>query len=77
MVAAAQLGLVDIVECLIDGGADINAIGGEYKTALGAAVSVSDAEMTRALLERGADVQLLDDEQRELCSVLTNMKSCQ
>ncbi|GAB1312302.1 Ankyrin repeat-containing domain protein [Madurella fahalii] len=54
--AAASEGYNDIVEILLEKGADVNAQGGYYGTALQAAASEGDNDIVEILLEKGADV---------------------
>ena len=51
-----------IVELLLDRGADINIIGGNYGTALGAAANGGNQEILELLLDRGADINIIGGE---------------
>ncbi|KAJ5672994.1 hypothetical protein N7507_002121 [Penicillium longicatenatum] len=56
--AAALWGYMEVMQILIDQGADINAQGGEYGTALQAAGSRGYTKTTQFLLKHGADVNI-------------------
>ncbi|KAI9880123.1 MAG: hypothetical protein M1830_005368 [Pleopsidium flavum] len=64
---AARAGRVDVVECLLDAGADVDDMatggcGGDFdRTALHYAVEAGHMEVVRLLLERGADVYSRDE----------------
>jgi ankyrin repeat protein len=53
---AASLGLRDLVELLLNNGANVNAQGGRYGNALQAALYNSHEAVVRLLLEKGADI---------------------
>ena len=53
---AALGGLLKIVECLLDQGADVNARGGTHENALQAALYEGHEHIVRLLVEKGADV---------------------
>jgi ankyrin repeat protein len=52
----ARLGFFVFVKDILDGGADINAQGGEYGHALQAAASKGNEAVVRLLVDSGADV---------------------
>ena len=54
--AAASRENKEIVSLLLDRGADINAVGGDYGTALGAAAFTGEEKIVSLLLDRGADI---------------------
>jgi len=56
LLQAAEHSSLEIISLLLDRGADINAIGGDYGTALGAATSTGNKEIVSLLLDRGADI---------------------
>ncbi|KAJ6101889.1 NACHT nucleoside triphosphatase [Penicillium sp. IBT 16267x] len=56
--AASYGGLAEVVQMLLDRGADINAQSGEYGNALQAASYGGHAEVVQMLLDRGADANL-------------------
>ncbi|KAK4194116.1 hypothetical protein QBC40DRAFT_270361 [Triangularia verruculosa] len=56
--AASYRGNSEIVQQLLEYGADVNAQGGEYGNALQATSTGGHAEIVRQLLERGADVNV-------------------
>ncbi|KAL3496447.1 ankyrin repeat-containing domain protein [Aspergillus germanicus] len=57
---AAALGLSDIVEALLDGGADPNFADGNGRTPLSLAAEKGGAQMVQVLLAHGASVELRD-----------------
>ncbi|KAA8894720.1 ankyrin repeat-containing domain protein [Sphaerosporella brunnea] len=56
---AACEGHLEIVNILLERGADVNLVGGDYGTALGIAAWYGHKEIVNILLERGADVNLV------------------
>nr|CEG03602.1 unnamed protein product [Fusarium acuminatum CS5907] len=55
--AASSRGYIEIVQLLLDKGADVNAQGGRYGNALqAAAISNGNSEVVQLLLDKGADV---------------------
>ncbi|KAF7968342.1 hypothetical protein HWV62_30933 [Athelia sp. TMB] len=56
---ASIIGLTPLVDQLINNGADINALGGRWGTALQAASFFCNLEMCQLLVERGADVNVI------------------
>ncbi len=58
LVKAAEYGLTDICEKLIDGGADINAFDKKQRTALYWAVVNKNLQLTKLLLENEADTEI-------------------
>ncbi|KAF8193134.1 ankyrin repeat-containing domain protein [Mycena galopus ATCC 62051] len=59
---AAARGPFEIVQLLLEKGADINAIGGIYGSALGVASWRAKLEIVQLLLEKGADINLAGGE---------------
>jgi ankyrin repeat protein len=57
VVLAAMSGHTDIVDALLDSGADINAADNKKMTALGASLNAPYPETAQRLLDRGADTQ--------------------
>jgi hypothetical protein len=53
---------VPVVEVLLGGGADVNAVGSDGKTPLHCAVEAVGVEVVRSLLNRGANVNAVDSE---------------
>ena len=56
LVEAIKKGRVDILELLLDRGADINAVGGTFGTALATAALLGEEEVVSLLVDRGADI---------------------
>ena len=61
---AARQGYVEAVAALLDGGADVNAVGGDDTSALLIAVINGQFDVAMLLLERGADPERRREEQR-------------
>ncbi|KAH8834360.1 ankyrin repeat-containing domain protein [Flagelloscypha sp. PMI_526] len=59
--AASQAGNIEVVQFIVDNGADINATGGAYGTALQAAAEGRSLEVVELLVEKGADVNARGD----------------
>jgi len=57
---AAETGVIDSLQLLIDNGAKLNTLDGEKKTALHYAAEFENVECVKALLESGARVNLRD-----------------
>ena len=55
---ASYLGVKQVVQMLLDEGANVNLQGGEYGTALQAASAGGHSEVVQMLLDNGADVNL-------------------
>ena len=55
---AVLMGDTEIVRCLVEAGADVNATGGSFGLALHAASSEANFEMTMYLLDNGADINM-------------------
>jgi ankyrin repeat protein len=51
---------VEIVRCLVENGADVNARGGEYRNALPATEANGNNSIVRFLLEKGASCNSKD-----------------
>lgn len=56
---SSMLGLIDVVQLLLDKGAEVNAEGGEYGNALQAASRNGHEAVVRLLLDKGAEVNAL------------------
>ena len=56
--AAVVHGRADVVRLLLDNGADVNAKGGKFGTAMAAAINLKQDHIIGLLKERGADVEL-------------------
>lgn len=52
----------DVIELLLDNGADVNEVGYRGETALMIALQYNDIEVVELLLDRGADPNILDDD---------------
>ncbi|KIL60362.1 hypothetical protein M378DRAFT_83919, partial [Amanita muscaria Koide BX008] len=61
--AASSGGNKDIVELLLDKGADVNVRGGRYGNALQAALDEGNKDIVELLLDKGADVQCIEGSQ--------------
>ncbi len=59
---AAQSGHMEVMEVLLDRGADVNAQNETGQTALIGAASLGDAELVNFLLDRGADPNITNKE---------------
>ena len=61
LLKAADKGMVEVVELLLDGGADINSFDGDRNTALNFAARANHISVAKLLLQRGSDVNLATD----------------
>jgi len=61
LLKAAYKGMVEVVEMLLDGGAEINGFDGDRNTALNFAARGNQISVAKLLLQRGCDVNLATD----------------
>ena len=62
LIIAVEKGRADIVQLLLDRGADVNIVGGQHGTALIAAAARGYGNMVQLLLKAGADVNMVGGE---------------
>lgn len=75
--AAIRANNHEIVELLLDEGADVNEGNGRYWTPLTGAIEWADFEMVRILIERGANVEQKGDEEYGSSPLITAIYSCE
>ena len=74
LLLASQLGRVDIVRALLDGGADVNAKRNDGLTALMTASQSGLVDFVQALIAKGADVNAKDNNDLTALMVTRNAK---